>query len=277
MSPATAQSGPRGGYSRFRVYNAYALDTLRIVETFGEYAVKSGDPAKYEKFAGLYDGLVPIGFRAQELLEREAESTIPPRELERQWRELARKCVEFRKSIDPGLVNWASRESAAGVASPDDWDALTANEPEVPDDLLFEIRQQAASEHPGDDSAQQRFVERQTNAYRQWQTYDSIRSAPFDVYQFVREKAAREHPGDYASQNLVLQRQMAAYEQVQQYEVLLEMPAADLLHIKERAAVDYPYDFSTQLFVIRRNVEKYLELKRLGASSDAIVRHILRR
>ncbi len=277
LSSAMAQSGQWGAKSRFRCYNTYALDTLRIINTLGQYAVKTNDLANHQKFTNLRDRFAPIGFQARELLEREAESETSADHLERQWKELIRSCIEFRKEIDPNLVKWASRKSAGTDASADDWGALSGTEAEIPEDVLFEIRQQAAKDYPGDHSTQQHVVERQIKAYRQWQAYDCMRAAPFHVYQFVRDKAAGESPGDYATQLHLIDRQMRAYEQVQQYEAPFEVDPSHLLRFKEKAAVDHPYDFSTQLFVIQRDVDKYLELRRRGASGDAIVRHMLRR
>lgn len=272
-SSATAQSGPRAAPSRFQSYNAYALDTLRIIRAFGRQAVRCGDSARHQQFTSLQDRFAPVGIRARELLDAETESITSPQELQQQWKHLVRTCVEFRREISPSLVTWASKQNEEEACSPHDW--RVAMQPEIPDDILADMRRQASQEHPGDPSAQQDFVDRQIEAYRRWQAYDRIRSAPFDVYQFVRENAARDYPGDYATQLRVLDRQMEAYDQVQQYAAPPEMAPSDLFRIKEQAAADYPYDLSTQLLVIKRNVDKYVQLKRRGASGEAIVRYIL--
>jgi hypothetical protein len=275
-SPATGEAGQREAKSRFQGYNQYALDTLRIVNTFGQYAMKTGDWEKQERFRRLRDEFVSAGTEAQELLEREAESTIAPNELERQWEDLIRKCIAFRKEIDPSLVTWVSNSNKPGDSSSDDWRLIVGTQPEIPDDVLVEIRRQAGRDHPGDELAQRRVVERQTKAYRQWRAYDCMRAAPFHVYQFIRDQAARDHPGDYATQLQLLDGQMEAYDQLQQYEAPLQVPVSDLHRIKEKAALKQPYDFSTQLFTVKRNVDKYIELKMRGASGDAILRYLLR-
>jgi hypothetical protein len=278
--PAVAgQSGARAGESRFRGYNQYALDTLRIVDTFGVYAAKTGDLAKHEQYTRLHDRFASIGIRAQELLDREldreAESAVSAYELEEHWRDLVRRCIALREEIDPALIQWVSKEDAAADSSSNPWSALAGTEAEVPDDVLVEIRQQAAREHPDDDRGQQRAVQRQIKAYRQWQAYERMRSAPYDVYRFVQEKAAGDYPGDYVTQLRVLDRQMAAYEQVRQCPAPPGMAATHLVRIKEKAATAHPGDFSTQLFVIQQSVDTYLRLRRRGANRDAIVRYLL--
>ena len=270
---ATGERGPRGAPSRFQGYNAYALDTLRIIRAFAEHAVQCGDSQRHQQATSLHDRFGSVGVRAQELLEAEAESIASPQELERPWKDLVLTCIEFRREISPSLVTWASKQDEERAPSARDWGV--AMQPEIPDDVLGEIRRRASQQHPDDPLAQRDFVGRQIGAYRQCRTYDCIRSAPFDVYQSVRENAARDYPGDYATQLRVLDRQMAAYERVWQYAAPPGMAATHLVRIKEKAATDHPGDFSTQLFVIQQSVDTYLRLRRRGAKRDAIVRYLL--